>query len=108
DALAAARCGAQLLPRARAGRRGKDDAGARRAPTRRRPQRAGPERLRVPRPPPRPRHGDAEGRRPLERPALRLLALAAVSLALAGCGSSSTASAAGHATLWVTRDRGAH
>ena len=41
---------------------------------------------------------------------MRPLALALCALALAGCGSSSssTAAAAGRATLWVTRDRGAH
>jgi hypothetical protein len=38
----------------------------------------------------------------------RLLLGAFVAVALAGCGSSSTTSPAGHATLWVTRDRGAH
>ena len=32
---------------------------------------------------------------------------AALVVALAGCGSSSSTGAAGHATLWVTRDRGA-
>jgi Domain of unknown function (DUF4430) len=39
---------------------------------------------------------------------VRPLALALCALALAGCGSSSTGTAAGRATLWVTRDRGAH
>lgn len=38
----------------------------------------------------------------------RLVLLAACAGALAGCGSSSTTSPAGRATLWVTRDRGAH
>ncbi len=37
----------------------------------------------------------------------RLLGLAAVALALVGCGGG-TAAAHGQATLWVTRDRGAH
>jgi hypothetical protein len=36
----------------------------------------------------------------------RALALAVVAAALAGCGG--TAAERGHATLWVTRDRGAH
>jgi hypothetical protein len=40
---------------------------------------------------------------------VRPAALAAVlSVALAGCGSSSATGPAGRATLWVTRDRGAH
>jgi Domain of unknown function (DUF4430) len=40
---------------------------------------------------------------------VRLTALAVVAVALAGCGSSSPATTpAGRATLWVTRDRGAH
>ena len=40
---------------------------------------------------------------------MRRVALAALAaVALAGCGSSSTTSSAGSATLWVTRDRGAH
>jgi hypothetical protein len=40
---------------------------------------------------------------------VRRAALAAVlTVALAGCGSSSSTSHAGGATLWVTRDRGAH
>jgi hypothetical protein len=40
---------------------------------------------------------------------VRRVALAALAaVALAGCGSSSTTSSAGSATLWVTRDRGAH
>jgi hypothetical protein len=40
---------------------------------------------------------------------VRRAALAAVlSVALAGCGSSSATGPAGRATLWVTRDRGAH
>jgi Domain of unknown function (DUF4430) len=39
---------------------------------------------------------------------VRLGALAAVlAVALAGCGSSSSAGASGRATVWVTRDRGA-
>lgn len=39
---------------------------------------------------------------------MRLGALAAVlAVALAGCGSSSSAGASGRATVWVTRDRGA-
>jgi hypothetical protein len=33
---------------------------------------------------------------------------AALAVALAGCGSSSATGPAGRATLWVTRDRGAH
>jgi hypothetical protein len=33
---------------------------------------------------------------------------AAFAVALAGCGSSSSTAPAGRATLWVTRDRGAH
>jgi len=33
---------------------------------------------------------------------------AALAVALAGCGSSSSTGSAGRATLWVTRDRGAH
>jgi hypothetical protein len=33
---------------------------------------------------------------------------AALAVALAGCGSSSATGPAGHATLWVTRDRGTH
>jgi Domain of unknown function (DUF4430) len=37
----------------------------------------------------------------------RLFLAAVVAVALAGCGSSAT-SGAGRATLWVTRDRGAH
>ena len=40
---------------------------------------------------------------------MRRAALAAVlAVALAGCGSSSATGPAGRATLWVTRDRGAH
>jgi Domain of unknown function (DUF4430) len=40
---------------------------------------------------------------------VRRAALAAVlAVALAGCGSSSATGPAGRATLWVTRDRGAH
>ena len=40
---------------------------------------------------------------------MRRAALAAVlTVALAGCGSSSATGPAGRATLWVTRDRGAH
>jgi Domain of unknown function (DUF4430) len=40
---------------------------------------------------------------------VRRAALAAVlTVALAGCGSSSATGPAGRATLWVTRDRGAH
>ena len=40
---------------------------------------------------------------------MRRAALAAVlTVALAGCGSSSSTSPAGGATLWVTRDRGSH
>ena len=40
---------------------------------------------------------------------MRRAALAALFVvALAGCGSSSSTSPAGGATLWVTRDRGAH
>ncbi|MFL5923880.1 MAG: DUF4430 domain-containing protein [Gaiellaceae bacterium] len=38
---------------------------------------------------------------------MRLAAVAVLAVALAGCGSSSTTSSAGRATLWVTRDRGA-
>jgi hypothetical protein len=39
---------------------------------------------------------------------VRVAAVAALAIVLAGCGSSSTTSPAGRATLWVTRDRGAH
>ena len=39
---------------------------------------------------------------------MRLAAVAVLAVALAGCGSSSTTTSAGRATLWVTRDRGAH
>jgi Domain of unknown function (DUF4430) len=40
---------------------------------------------------------------------VRVAALAVLAVALAGCGSSSsTTTSAGRATLWVTRDRGAH
>jgi len=38
---------------------------------------------------------------------VRLAAAAVLAIALAGCGSSSTTTSAGRATLWVTRDRGA-
>ena len=101
---------AQLLPRARPGRHGQDEARARGAAARRRPQRPRPHRLGLRRRPSRARDGHAQGRRPLERDPVRRAALAAVLLvALAGCGSSSSStSPAGGATLWVTRDRGAH
>ena len=70
---------------------------------------ARPHRLGLRRRPSRARDGDAQGRGPLERDPVRRAALAAVLLvALAGCGSSSSTSSAGGATLWVTRDRGAH
>ena len=55
------------------------------------------------------REGDAQGRRPVERLQVKRAALAAaLAVALAGCGSSSATGPAGRATLWVTRDRGAH
>jgi hypothetical protein len=38
----------------------------------------------------------------------RAAVAAALAVALAGCGSSSATGPAGRATLWVTRDRGAH
>ena len=54
-----------------------------------------------------PRDGDAHGRGALERGAVkRVAALAAtLSVALAGCSSGTGSS--GHATVWVTSDRGA-
>jgi hypothetical protein len=39
---------------------------------------------------------------------VRVAALAVLAFVAAGCGSSSTTTSAGRATLWVTRDRGAH
>lgn len=39
---------------------------------------------------------------------MKLAAVAVLAVTLAGCGSSSSAGGAGRATLWVTRDRGAH
>lgn len=38
---------------------------------------------------------------------MKVAAVAVLAVALAGCGSSSTTTSAGRATLWVTRDRGA-
>src|SRR5579884_3389741 len=60
---------------------------------------------------PRQAHGapdprDRDRRRPLERRDVTRLALLLAALALAGCGARE--SGHGSATLWVTRDRGAH
>src|SRR4029450_7672183 len=95
DARAARRLEAELLPRRLADRRGQDDRGTRRSPARRRAQRPRAERLRLRGPASGVRDGDAEGSRPVERNAVRLVALAglaALTVALAGCGSASSSS----------------
>src|SRR5262249_23549767 len=104
----------QLLPRLRRGRhRGQVRRGRRDAPRRKQADRLDAEGqagrcLRLCRKASRAagaRH--ARGRYPLERPAVkRTLPLVVAAVALAGCGGATAQR--GHATLWVTRDRGSH